>query len=117
LEPDAVVGEATWQELYRRRSQLFPTPAPTVSPTPTSSPTPTTSPTQPPTSGTGQRARIVADIPAGEEVQVFDGPGSEYARLRILSNGSEVVTTGRQSGNWTELEDGGWVFSAWVQPI
>lgn len=79
-------------------------------------------PTQPPLDGETpsngeQRARIVADLPEGETVRVFDGPGSEYDIIDNLPNGSEVILNGRESGNWSQLQSGGWVFSMWVQPI
>lgn len=115
LPANAVVDEATWQALYAAQAQAQPQPQPT--PTLTASPSPTASPTQPPPSGSEQQAQIVADIPEGETVRVFDGPGSEYDIIDSLPNGAQVTLTGRQSGNWTQLQSGGWVFSMWVQPI
>lgn len=113
LPANGIVDDATWQALYRDPPQSSP---------PVVSPSPTMNPTQPPLDGETpsngeQRARIVADLPEGETVRVFDGPGSEYDIIDNLPNGSEVILNGRESGNWSQLQSGGWVFSMWVQPI
>lgn len=72
-----------------------------------------TSPTPAPTNG-GQQMRVSTD---GENGLVYDGPGPEFNLLRTLANGTVVRTTGKVSGNWTELSDGGWFFSPWLKPL
>lgn len=92
-----------------------PTPTSTVTPTPTPSATgiPTLSPQPTPTAGSGQ-VKVVTD---GDATPLFKGPGTEYGQTGTLSNGSVVTATGRTVGNWSELTDGNWIFSLWLQPI
>ncbi|HEY9763281.1 MAG TPA: peptidoglycan-binding protein [Trichocoleus sp.] len=92
-----------------------PTPTPTATATPTPSPTsiPTLSPQPTPTVGSGQ-ARVVTD---GENTPLFNGPGTEFNQTGTAANGSVVTATGRRVGNWSELSDGNWIFSLWLQPI
>jgi uncharacterized protein YgiM (DUF1202 family) len=106
-----VVDAATWQALYRATAP--PTPLPSPSPNPNPSPNPSPNPTNPPPSGTSQR-RVVTD---GDVTSVFDGPGTEFGVVRDVPNGSIVTVTGRTSGNWSELVDGGWIFSLWLGPV
>ena len=110
LQANAVVDQITWQALYRAIAPptLTPTPTPVASPPPTTQTTPLT---------VGERQQMQVVLPPGEEAFVFEGPGPEYERLRAFSNGAVVTTTGRISGNWTELADGGWVFSSWLQQM
>jgi peptidoglycan hydrolase-like protein with peptidoglycan-binding domain len=68
--------------------------------------------TQPP-SGTSQR-RVVTD---GNPASVYDGPGTEFGSITSVPNGSIVTITGRISGNWSELLEGGWIFSLWLEPL
>jgi peptidoglycan hydrolase-like protein with peptidoglycan-binding domain/uncharacterized protein YraI len=89
-----------------------PTPGPTQSPEPTQSPDPSPGPTTSP--GVGKQMKVVTD---GDDTLIFGGPGPEYALLRTVPNGTIVTTTGRTSGNWSELNDEGWIFSMWLQPI
>jgi uncharacterized protein YraI len=123
LAPTGVVDTATWQALYAAANRPTPTPTVTVTTTPTptvtvtTTPTPTVTVTETPTptpTATGQQMRVVTD---GEDVLVFDGPGPQYDELRYLANGTVVNTTGKIEGNWTELADGGWVFSLWLEPV
>ncbi|MBD1875785.1 peptidoglycan-binding protein [Nodosilinea sp. FACHB-131] len=100
-----VVDAATWQALYRATAPPTPLPSP--------SPNPSPDPTNPPPSGTSQR-RVVTD---GDATSVFDGPGTEFGTIRSVPNGSIVTVTGRTSGNWSELLDGGWIFSLWLEPV
>ncbi|MBD2114887.1 MULTISPECIES: peptidoglycan-binding protein [Cyanophyceae] len=105
LPVTGVVDAATWQALYRATEPPTPLPSPKPDPSP--------DPTNPPPSGTSQR-RVVTD---GDSTSVFDGPGTEFGLVRTVPNGSIVTITGRTSGNWSELLDGGWIFSPWLDPI
>ncbi|MBE9137252.1 hypothetical protein IQ254_08535, partial [Nodosilinea sp. LEGE 07088] len=62
-------------------------------------------------------ARQMRVVTEGEETSVFDGPGTEFGFVRSVPNGSIVTVTGRTSGNWSELIDGGWIFSLWLEPL
>ncbi|WP_323351494.1 peptidoglycan-binding protein [Leptolyngbya sp. CCNP1308] len=105
LPVTGIVDAATWQALYRATAPPTPLPEP--------SPDPSPDPTDPPPGGTSQR-RVVTD---GDSTSVFDGPGTEFGFVRSVPNGSIVTITGRTSGNWSELLDGGWIFSLWLEPI
>jgi uncharacterized protein YgiM (DUF1202 family) len=106
LPVTGTVDAATWNALYRATT-------PTPQPSPNPSPNPTPGPTTPPPSGARQ-VRVVTD---GESTSVFDGPGTEFTFLRSVPNGSIVTVTGRTSGNWSELADGGWIFSFWLDEL
>jgi peptidoglycan hydrolase-like protein with peptidoglycan-binding domain len=107
LPVTGVVNAATWQALYEATApNPIPSPTPTFSPTPT----PTVSPTQPP--GGGGQARVVTD---GEDALVFAGPDPSTDILRTVRNGESVTTTGNVQGNWTELAEGGWIFSLYLE--
>jgi|GEM_PF-1868700 len=95
----AVVDAATWQALFNATT----TARPVVPPTPNPSP-----------DGGGKQMRVSTD---GEDGLVFDGPGPEFNLLRSIANGTVVTTTGKVSGNWTELAEGGWIFSSWLKPL
>ena len=103
LPVTGIVDQATWRALYDATSN-FPTPTPT--------PTPTISPTQPPDGD--QQARIVTD---GEDALVFADPDPSADILRTLPNGTTVTITDNVTGNWTELTEGGWVFSLFLERI
>ncbi|MFQ4136629.1 peptidoglycan-binding protein [Nodosilinea sp. PGN35] len=105
LPVTGTVDAATWQALYRATSPPTPLPSP--------SPDPSPGPTEPPPGGGSQR-RVVTD---GDSTSVFDGPGTEFGFVRSVPNGSIVTVTGRTSGNWSELLDGGWIFSLWLEPL
>ncbi|MGF1517942.1 MAG: peptidoglycan-binding protein [Nodosilinea sp.] len=94
------VNAATWQALYRAAEQQRPTPDP--DPTPDSPP------------AGSRQMRVVTD---GDSTSVFDGPGTEFGFLRDVPNGSIVTVTGRESGNWSELIEGGWIFSLWLDEL
>ena len=105
LPVTGTVDEATWNKLYQVTA-----PAPIPGPTPTPTPTPTLSP--PPI---GERQmRVVTD---GEPTSVFNGPGTDSGILRSVPNGAIVTITGRTSGNWSELLEGGWIFTLWLEPM
>ena len=104
LPADGVVDAATWRVLYEATS-------PNPLPTPTPTPTPTVNPTPSPT---GNQARVVTD---GEDALVFAGPDPSTEILRTVPNGATVFTTGRITGNWTELADGGWVFTPYLDSL
>lgn len=105
LPVTGIVDAATWQALYRATAPPTPLPSPSPSPSP--------SPTDPPPGGTSQR-RVVTD---GDSTSVFDGPGTQFGFVRSVPNGSIVTITGRTEGNWSELLDGGWIFSLWLEPL
>ncbi|TVP65099.1 MAG: hypothetical protein EA342_14970 [Leptolyngbya sp. LCM1.Bin17] len=88
------VDNDTWLALYNATS---PTPTPTPSPEPGE-----------------QRKRVVTD---GDPTLVFDGPGTENEILRSVDNGTIVTITGETFGNWSELADGGWIFSLWLEDL
>ena len=121
------VDAATWQALYRAtasnpQSSPRPTaqpspqptpqtsPQPTPQPSPNPSPSPSPNPTNPPP-GASNQMRVVTD---GDSTSVYDGPGTEFGFVRSVPNGSIVNVTGRTTGNWSELSDGGWIFSLWL---
>lgn len=70
-------------------------------------------PTPAPING-GRQMRVSTD---GQEGLVYDGPGPEYNVTKTLADGTAVRVTGKVSGNWSELSDGGWFFSSWLQPM
>ncbi|MGB6015465.1 MAG: SH3 domain-containing protein, partial [Nodosilinea sp.] len=106
LPVNGTVDAATWQALYRAT-------APTPQPSPQPTPDPTPIPTDPPPAGSSQR-RVVTE---GDSTSVFNGPGTEFGFVRSVANGSIVNVTGRTTGNWSELSDGNWIFSLWLEPI
>ncbi len=53
----------------------------------------------------------------GEDALVFAGPDPSTEILRTVPNGATVFTTGRITGNWTELADGGWVFTPYLDSL
>lgn len=141
LTEDGILGPATLQLLYdstvpATTSTPAPTPIPTVTvtvtptpqPTPqttttpqplppftTTSPLPTQSPSPSPTVGTTQSYRVVTGD--GQPAMVFRGPGTEYGEAGSIAENTIVTTTGKVTGNWTELSDRRWIFSMWLQPV
>ena len=110
LPVNGVVDEATWLALYEA-TEPTPTPRPTPTPTVTPVPSPTGNPSPPPVS---RQARVVTD---GEDALIFAGPNPATEILRTVSNGEIVNTTGQVVGNWTELSNGGWIFSLYLEPL
>lgn len=55
--------------------------------------------------------RIVT--PSGSGVNVRNAPDGEV--IGSLDNGTAIALTGKNSGDWLEIQGGGWVFSAYVQ--
>ena len=53
----------------------------------------------------------------GVETLVFSGPGAEYDILRTISDGAVVTITGKTTEDYTELADGGWVLSLWLESL
>ncbi len=98
LPVTGVVDGATWQALYNATGGS----AKPVVPPPD------------PNGGEGKQMRVSTD---GEDGLVFDGPGPEFNLLRSIPDGTIVTTTGKISGNWTELAEGGWIFSSWLKPL
>jgi len=45
------------------------------------------------------------------------GPGPEYAEVTRYRNGAIVTTTGRVTGNWTEIQGNMWIFTQWLQAL
>jgi uncharacterized protein YraI len=108
------VNTATWQALYRAAEQPRPNPNPNPNSTPDPTPDPTPNPTPDPPPAGSRQMRVMTD---GDSTSVFDGPGTEFGFLRDVPNGSVVTVTGRESGNWSELIEGGWIFSLWLDEI
>lgn len=63
----------------------------------------------------GRQMRVSADD--ADQVDVFSGPGPEYGHIGTLANGTIVTTTGQVTGNWTEILDRQWIFTAWLDPL
>lgn len=61
-----------------------------------------------------QRVAIVS-TPPGYGLNIRTGPGTGYARVGQYVHGTRVPFTGRFSGGWTELIDGKWVDSNYLQ--
>jgi len=75
-------------------------------------------PNQPPSSiapPTAPQTRRVSTY--GGQTVIFSGPGTEYAVVDYVDDGTTVAVTGRTSGEYTELADGGWILSFWLEPI
>ncbi len=92
LPENGIVDTATWQAIYNA--------------------------TQPqPTPPVGRQMRVNA----GDSIQAdaFSGPGPapEYRKVATFANGTIVTTTGKVTGNWTELQGNMWIFSQWLQPL
>lgn len=49
----------------------------------------------------------------GSALTVRSGPGSSFAAIDYLANGTAVTVT-RTSGGWSEISGGGWVSSDWL---
>jgi uncharacterized protein YraI len=47
-------------------------------------------------------------------LNIRSGPGTSYAVVGTLTDGSVANTSGRTSGAWVQLSNGGWVSSSWV---
>lgn len=58
---------------------------------------------------------IVTVTTGGGELNVRQSPGGEI--LRTVPNGDSVTLTGQTSGEWIELEGGGWVSRFLVTPV
>lgn len=57
---------------------------------------------------------------ATSNLNMRSGPSTAYASLKVVANGSEVTTTGKQSGTWLQIKSGtstGWVSSAYLKKI
>ncbi|MFM7428119.1 MAG: SH3 domain-containing protein [Elainella sp.] len=63
------------------------------------------------TPGGAAPTRIVTS--SGGSVNVRSAPEGEI--IGSLDNGATIALTGRNSGDWVEIQGGGWVFSAFVQ--
>lgn len=58
--------------------------------------------------------RVTVRTPEGSPLNVRSGPGSNYRVLRTLRNGGQCVLSGRTSGEWVQLQGGGWVTSIYL---
>ena len=92
-----------------------PTPTPEPSPTPTPEPTPTPSPTPADQADQAVPREVQVATDDGLDILVFDGPGTENELLSFIPDGTRVRISGRFEGNWAELEEGGWVYSEWLE--
>jgi peptidoglycan hydrolase-like protein with peptidoglycan-binding domain len=70
---------------------------------PPTTPNPPTNP-----GGMGQATIATND---GLDALAFSGPGTEYDLMGFLPNGTVVTLTGVTEGNWSELEDGSWIYT------
>jgi len=99
LPVTGMVDAATRNKLYQVTASA-PIPAPTPTPTP-------------PVTDNRQR-RVVT---GGEPTSVFNGPDPNSGILRSVPDGAIVTITGRSEGNWSELLEGGWIFTPWLDPM
>ena len=53
----------------------------------------------------------------GSGLRIRSGPGTGYAVIGGLSNGTTVRTTGQVSNGWIELSSGGWIAGNWVAGV
>ena len=114
LVTDGVAGSRTLQVLYSdaARRELATTPPVASQPPPPVQPSPSPTPETPPTSparGSFREAQVVADD--GGDVLIFSGPGTEHELITFLPSGTAVNVTEQADGNWTRLENGGWVYT------
>lgn len=109
LNPDGVVGPATWNRLYEvyrsiRAANPLPGPQPPVGPPPVIPP-------PPPATGTGTVTT------AGGTLNVRSGAGTNFPAIGSLPNGTTVTILGEQ-GNWFRIRFGsgeGWVSKDFVR--
>ncbi|HEY9887693.1 MAG TPA: peptidoglycan-binding protein [Candidatus Obscuribacterales bacterium] len=66
-------------------------------------------PGDPPDQGNGRQVRVRTTD--GQEAIVFAGPGTEYDLLGFITDGTIVTITGRTDGNWSELDNGNWIYT------
>lgn len=59
------------------------------------------------------RATVSTDD--GLDALIFSGPGTEYDLLGFVANGETVSLTGRTSGNWSELQEDGWIYTDFLR--
>lgn len=58
--------------------------------------------------------RVTVRTAEGGPLNVRSGPGSNYRVVRTLRNGGQCVLSGRTSGEWVQLQGGGWVTSIYL---
>ena len=51
----------------------------------------------------------------GLDALAFAGPGTEFDLLGFIPNGTVVTVTGETQGNWSELEDGSWIYTDFLE--
>ncbi len=115
LPIDGMVGPQTRQVLFSAGAiDNFPDNSGGDISNPNPQPPPIVDP-NPPNPGSMGTFQIQTDD--GQSALVFSGPGTEYDLLGFLDNGTQVQTTGRTEGNWSELQDQGWVYTDWLAPL
>ncbi|MGQ4646165.1 peptidoglycan-binding protein [Lyngbya aestuarii] len=51
----------------------------------------------------------------GSNLRIRSGPGTGYRVIGSLYNGSRVSLSGRYSGGWSQLSNGGWVSGTYIR--
>lgn len=112
LAVTGIADSLTRDRLYS--STAVPNPSPTAPPTTTpGEPNFPTEPEVPTDPGTMREATVSTND--GLDALAFSGPGTEYDLLGFIPNGTEVTVTGRTQGNWSELEDGSWIYTDFLE--
>lgn len=86
-----------------------------VSPPDPNFPTDPEEPPDPPPPDPGGTRQAVVSTNDGLDALAFSGPGTEYDLLGFVANGTEVTVTGRTQDNWSELEDGSWIYTDFLE--
>ena len=114
LTPDGVVGPLTWNRLYdvfRSIQASSPNPAP-IPPGPTPPPPP------PPPPGPGAVGNLIGTVrTTSGNLNLRSGPGTNFAVISSLPNGTPLTVTGEQNGWYSVRTYGGtngWVSSDFI---
>ena len=59
----------------------------------------------------GETRDVTVRTNDGLDALAFSGPGTQFDLLGFIPNDTVVTITGRTEDNWSELEDGSWVYS------
>ena len=60
-------------------------------------------------------AAAYIDTPAGYNLNIRQGPGTQYAAINTLSRGTPITVSGLYQNGWAQLIDGSWAAGNWVQ--
>jgi peptidoglycan hydrolase-like protein with peptidoglycan-binding domain len=66
-------------------------------------------PGQPPDLGNFRDVQV--STPDGQSAIIFSGPGTEFDLVEFIDNGATVTITGKVDGNWSQLDDGNWIYT------